>query len=108
MGIASCFGSPLLNDVVGLGVSLTVVTASDGTLTAKLDPQCRLAYVFLWISLCSSLAAFTATGFKTPPKAYAIYLFVLYAVFMSLSCLIEADVIKTFWRLLCECVSARV
>lgn len=24
MGVASCFGSPLLNDVLGLGIALTV------------------------------------------------------------------------------------
>ena len=24
MGVSSCFGSPLLNDVLGLGISLTV------------------------------------------------------------------------------------
>ena len=27
MGVASCFGSPLLNDVLGLGIALTVSTA---------------------------------------------------------------------------------
>ena len=27
MGVSSCFGSPLLNDVLGLGIALTVSTA---------------------------------------------------------------------------------
>lgn len=93
MGIASCFGSPLLNDVVGLGISLTVTTVADGDLTAKLNPQCRLAYIFLWVSLLSSLATFTYTGFRAPGKFYALYLFALYFLFLLMSCLHEANVI---------------
>jgi sodium/potassium/calcium exchanger 6 len=93
MGIASCFGSPLLNDVVGLGISLTVTTISDGDLTAHLNAQCRLAYIFLWVSLLSSLATFTYTGFTAPGKFYAFYLFGLYSLFLLMSCLHEAEVI---------------
>lgn len=101
MGIASCFGSPLLNDVVGLGISLTVTTVKSGLdggewnmNDATLNPQCRLAYIILWVSLLSSLVTFAANGFRAPGKFYAFYLFTLYFVFLLLSCLHEAHVIE--------------
>ena len=34
MGVASCFGSPLLNDVLGLGIALTVSTVTTSWLLA--------------------------------------------------------------------------
>ena len=30
MGVASCFGSPLLNDIVGIGVATTIYTSTNG------------------------------------------------------------------------------
>lgn len=99
MGIASCFGSPLLNDVVGLGISLTVTTFRRGLDSGKLEdakmenatlnPQCRLAYIILWVSLLSSLVTFAYNGFQAPGKTYAFYLFFIYFVFLLVSCLRE-------------------
>lgn len=100
MAVASCFGSPLLNDVLGVGVACTVYCAKHGALKSPLNAQDRVAYVFLLTSLLSSAAAFPALGFFDPAKTnarlrklYPTYLFALYALFALVSCLVEANVI---------------
>ncbi|KAH8055026.1 calcium:sodium antiporter [Aureococcus anophagefferens] len=98
MAVASCFGSPLLNDILGVGVATTAYAAKHGALASPLNAQDRVAYAFLLASLLSSLAAFPALGFfaeeKTAARArYPYALFGLYGAFALVSCLVELDVI---------------
>ena len=71
---------------------------SGGALASPLNAQDRVAYLFLFASLFSSLLAFPLLGFFEPKKTrrrelYPFYLFALYALFALVSCLVEADVI---------------
>ena len=98
MAVASCFGSPLLNDILGVGVATTAYAAKHGALASPLNAQDRVAYAFLLASLLSSLAAFPALGFFAEEKSaargrYPYALFGLYGAFALVSCLVELDVI---------------
>eukprot|EP00518_Triparma_eleuthera_P021404 CAMPEP_0197557182 /NCGR_PEP_ID=MMETSP1320-20131121/16565_1 /TAXON_ID=91990 /ORGANISM="Bolidomonas sp., Strain RCC2347" /LENGTH=530 /DNA_ID=CAMNT_0043118385 /DNA_START=176 /DNA_END=1764 /DNA_ORIENTATION=+ len=72
--IASCFGSPLLSALVGLGIALTVSTSSSGPLTTSIDTQNSVAISTLLFTLFSSGATFARYGYK-PPRAFAYYLY---------------------------------
>ena len=96
MAVASCFGSPLLNDILGVGVAATTYCVKHGGLRSPLNAQDRVAYVFLAASLASSAVAFPLLGFFAPKKtpkreAYPLYLFGLYGLFMVASCVVEAS-----------------
>ena len=91
MAMAACFGSPLVMNVLGVGVSLSLrMLVTRGTPVAGVvSQQCRLAYCFLYLALFSHVVTFPCGGFRAP-SAYAAYLFALYAVFMLLACLTES------------------
>ena len=91
MAMAACFGSPLLMNMLGVGVSLSLrMLVTRGTPVAGVvSQQCRLAYCFLYLALFSHVVAFPCGGFRAP-SAYSAYLFALYAVFMLLACLTES------------------
>ena len=123
MAVASCFGSPLLNDILGVGVATTIYTASHGPLDSPLNAQDRVAYFFLLTSLCASACLFPLAGFfdvalelpparaddddddadegggskrplpRTARSLYPYFLFALYAAFMVVSVLVELDLI---------------
>ena len=90
--VASCFGSPLLNDIIGLGVSLSIHTSLYGAIPSPISKQCRVAYLFLYPALLSSLISFPLNGYSVGPR-FAVGLVGLYAVFMLTSVLVEVGVI---------------
>merc|ERR1719326_710900 len=51
MAVAGVFGSPLLSDLLGLGVSFTSYNLSNGPLHATLSMQNKVAAVFLLTSM---------------------------------------------------------
>ncbi|GMH69973.1 hypothetical protein TrST_g14141 [Triparma strigata] len=86
--IATCFGSPLLSALVGLGIALTVSTSSNGDLKTSIDTQNLVAIITLLYVLFSSGITFWRYDFK-PPRAFAYYLYGVYAAFMGLSIALE-------------------
>ncbi|KAK7234986.1 calcium:sodium antiporter [Aureococcus anophagefferens] len=98
MAVASCFGSPLLNDILGRrrrddglrGEARRARVAAE-----RAGPR-RLRGLLL-ASLLSSLAAFPALGFfaeeKSAARRYPYALFGLYGAFALVSCLVELDVV---------------
>ena len=90
MAMAACFGSPLLMNILGVGVSLSLRMLVTGgkPVAGVVSQQCRLAYCFLYLALLSHVVTFPCGGFRAP-RAYAVYLFALYGVFMLLACLAE-------------------
>eukprot|EP00731_Ephydatia_muelleri_P028394 Em0020g38a len=74
MGVASCFGSPLLNDVLGLSISLLVTFATKSGHTFLFDihqssfNEVKLSWIFLAISLVSTLIVFVVSRFNPPSK----------------------------------------
>ncbi|XP_065826878.1 mitochondrial sodium/calcium exchanger protein-like [Oscarella lobularis] len=99
MGISSCFGSPLLNDVLGLGISLTVYTARHYPTPFSFDKHSKSfqTVVFCWITLgcvlLMSLIVFPLTKFA-PPRSFSFSLIFVYIVFTVLNVLDVSDVIS--------------
>jgi sodium/potassium/calcium exchanger 6 len=88
--IASCFGSPLLSALVGLGIALTVTTGQEhGSVATTIDTQNFFAMMTLLFTLFTSGVVFWKCNFK-PPRGYAYFLFAVYFVFLVVSCLLEA------------------
>ena len=95
MAMAACFGSPLVMNVLGVGIalSLRMLTTNGAPVHAAVSPQCRLAYVVLYGSLLAHLVTFPLAGYRAP-RTYAACLFAVYAAFLLLSCLAEAGAVK--------------
>ena len=94
MAVASCFGSPLLNDIIGLGVALTTHISIYGPIQSPISKQCRVAYLFLYPALASSLVAFPCNGYHVS-RRFGAYLIMLYAAFMLVSVLVEVSIIPS-------------
>ena len=94
MAVASCFGSPMLNDILGLGLSLTVgtVNAPGRKLEVELNNQLKVAYAFLVASLVSTLVV-TEWNNHRLPRDYAWYLGGLYASMIVVQCLLEVELL---------------
>jgi len=86
MAVATCFGSPLLNDILGLGIALTLTCAQDypHPFRSHVNRSLIIAWFFLGVSLVSSLAVFHNYNY-TPPRQYAYFLFSVYIVFVAVS-----------------------
>lgn len=82
--VAGCFGSPLLSDLLGLGVALTSYNVQRGSLHAQLSVQNKVAAAFLVASLVSTLCAACFFNF-TIPRRFAYLLLAEYAAFMFVS-----------------------
>ena len=93
MGVSSVFASPMLTCCLGIGIStlITCFQSGKGYVDTVLDSELSLSFVFMTISLCSSLAVIVGSGFKLP-RWYAFYLFALYAAYMLFSILTVLEV----------------
>jgi sodium/potassium/calcium exchanger 6 len=78
MAIAACFGGPLFNILVGLGVSLTWACIRNGmAYDLFLNDIMVIAFIFLGIGLLSTLIVVPLNGFVFS-RNFALYLFGLY------------------------------
>jgi len=79
MAIAACFGGPLFNLLVGLGIALTFGCISKYPMVypLALTNTMVIAFIFLGVGLLSTLVVVPLNGFVFPKK-YAIYLYFLY------------------------------
>ncbi|KAM7533130.1 hypothetical protein Aperf_G00000126061 [Anoplocephala perfoliata] len=103
IAFAACIGSPLFNLLVGSGVSYTIKLARSDDHTANMSFTLTHALLFsflLFVLLMNLIVAFV-TGFKMN-RWYGITLLTIYAFFMLLAILIEADIIvpPKSWNLL--------
>ena len=76
----------------GLGISLTITCAQKGPFHVKLTKELFIAWGFLIAALFSALIVFRLSKFR-PPKWFALYLFALYTVFMTMNILVEKKII---------------
>eukprot|EP00941_MAST-03F_sp_MAST-3F-sp1_P001458 g1458.t1 len=83
MGIASTFGAPLLTACLGVGLSSVVgsLLSSTGSVPTEVNAEVHTSYVFVAISLLSSIIVIPCCGFKLP-RMYAYYLFLIYTLYM--------------------------
>jgi sodium/potassium/calcium exchanger 6 len=88
--IAVCFGAPMMTDIIGLGVSLTLKTAQmyPHPFEFKLQTQNFITWGFLATSLISSGIAFPRFGYL-PGWKYGAYLLALYFTFLVVTVSLE-------------------
>ena len=87
MAVSACFGAPLLNNILGLGIALLISTSAsypEPFVVSPLKPSLYAAWAFLASGLILSLVCFHAYNYE-PPRAFAYVLFVIYAAFMITS-----------------------
>mmetsp|Transcript_47719 Transcript_47719/g.94639 ORF Transcript_47719/g.94639 Transcript_47719/m.94639 type:complete len:97 (-) Transcript_47719:167-457(-) len=94
MAISSCFGSPLLNDILGLGISLLIATANTypSAFHGSISPSLYVAWGFLFASLLTTAFVFHKCDYA-PPRRYAYLLFALYFSFVVVSVLGETGLL---------------
>lgn len=94
MAISTCFGSPLLNDILGLGIALLITTSSTypHQFHGNISNSLYIAWGFLAASLVSSVVVFHVYDY-CPPREHAYLLFFIYGSFVVVSILGEAGLI---------------
>jgi len=86
MAVSACFGGPLLNMLLGIGISCTVFTISRGHAIPLRHRyhQYVISAGFLAASLSSSAIIIPLVGFKIP-RMYGVYLILLYIAYIATS-----------------------
>ncbi|TYZ57191.1 hypothetical protein PybrP1_011141 [[Pythium] brassicae (nom. inval.)] len=84
MAIAGCFGGPVFNILLGLGVPTTYALARGQAVDLALDVHARVSLGFLVVSLAASFAVFRRHGFRCPPW-YGKLLIGYYAVYTAVN-----------------------
>eukprot|EP00117_Sycon_ciliatum_P043328 scpid43819/ scgid31388/ Sodium/potassium/calcium exchanger 6; Na(+)/K(+)/Ca(2+)-exchange protein 6; Solute carrier family 24 member 6 len=93
MAIAACFGGPLLNVLLGIGLaSLVKSIKNGGKFCLHFRPLQVICASFLMASLSMSLVSMFLLRFNTS-KRYGIALICFYCVFLTIAILEEAGVI---------------
>lgn len=86
MGVSACFGGPLLNMLLGIGISCTYLTISrEHAIPLRHNyNQYIISAGFLATSLSSSAIVIPLMGFKVP-RMYGVYLILLYIAYLTTS-----------------------
>lgn len=93
MGISACFGGPLFNILLGVGIPFTVKCIKlKGGFTIKTSLLQDVLALFMGISLVSTLIFIPLNKFNFT-RRYGFYLIGLYAIALIFCILIEAGVI---------------
>ncbi|XP_046840637.1 mitochondrial sodium/calcium exchanger protein-like isoform X2 [Xenia sp. Carnegie-2017] len=93
MAIAACFGGPLLNLLLGLGLSSIIFTLkNNAALVINTTTKDLILCAFLATSLASSAVIVPLMGFRIP-RLYGAYLILLYISFMIVAILDELEIL---------------
>ncbi|XP_052801563.1 mitochondrial sodium/calcium exchanger protein-like isoform X2 [Mya arenaria] len=92
MGISACFGGPLFNTLLGIGIPFTIATVKHGDYEIQITLEEMVLAGFLAFSLISSLIIIPLSRFRMS-RGWGIYLVVLYVVFMVVAILTETGVL---------------
>ncbi|XP_014228791.1 mitochondrial sodium/calcium exchanger protein-like [Trichogramma pretiosum] len=94
MGFSACFGGPMFNTLMGLGLTYGLAVAKEPELKIKIrtSHMAMGCLAFLLSSLTASLIYLTITGFAAR-RSYGFLLYTVYAVFMTINLLSEGHVI---------------
>ncbi|XP_071788975.1 mitochondrial sodium/calcium exchanger protein-like [Asterias amurensis] len=94
MAISACFGGPLFNLLIGIGISCTIAAAKNrGVFYFRTDNLQLVLATGLVISLFTSMFFMIASGFRAT-KVYTVLLYILYTVFLLVALLTETKIIK--------------
>lgn len=94
MGYSACFGGPLFNTLLGLGLSWAMAAARHDNYRTKIRTSDMMpgCLTFLLASLVGSLIYLNISGFSAR-RSYGYILFSLYAVFLLINILSEVHYI---------------
>ncbi|VDI21714.1 solute carrier family 24 (sodium/potassium/calcium exchanger), member 6 [Mytilus galloprovincialis] len=93
MGMSACFGGPLFNLLLGIGIPFTIGTIKNGgTYKIKITVEEVVLVSFLMLSLLTSLIVVPLSKFRMS-KPYGILLIVVYIVFLVVAILAETGTI---------------
>ena len=94
MGFAACFGGPMFNTLLGLGLTLGIAAArSPGyVIQIRISDMAPGCIAFLHCSLLASLIYLTSTGFLAR-RSYGFLLYTVYFTFITFDFLSELHVI---------------
>ncbi|KAL9651694.1 hypothetical protein ABK040_009309 [Willaertia magna] len=93
MAMGGIFGGPLLNLLIGLGISTTASNIfSSKPYTFATDITVLSSFFFLLASLISSLVVVGLNQWRSP-KIFGVFLLLLYASYLTLCILIETKVL---------------
>ena len=99
MAMAACFGSPVIMNIVTVGLSFTirlVITGGQPICFSPIDTLARLGYLLFYLTIASHLLVFPLCGYRAP-RIYALYLFCIYGTLLAGSVLLEAKVVDDGW-----------
>ena len=94
MAVAGIFAGPMFNILMGLGLSLTLVTARQYPEPFEFDAQWDVivSFSFLVVCLLCNLILVSCNNFHLSRKL-GVFLILFYLVFMTLSILLETGVL---------------
>jgi len=96
-GLSACFGGPLFNTLLGVGIPFTMAAYKNGGVSGSIAISFSAIQIFLFIglsvSLLSSFIIIPLLGFRLR-RPYGVFLIALYAVFLTLALLIESHAIR--------------
>ncbi|XP_041348385.1 mitochondrial sodium/calcium exchanger protein-like [Gigantopelta aegis] len=94
MGISACYGGPLFNILLGIGIPFTILCFKQGgSYKLNITLEEFVIFVFLLISLMSSLVIVPLSRFRMS-RPLGVYLIILYIVFMVVVILTETGTIR--------------
>jgi sodium/potassium/calcium exchanger 6 len=99
MAVGACFGGPLLNLLIGVGLASIIKFISEGTIEFKLyfTQVEMVAGLFLLFSLASSLVVVMCLLNFKMRRLYSIYLFLLYIIFLVVAITAELKLFTVDW-----------
>jgi sodium/potassium/calcium exchanger 6 len=99
MAVGACFGGPLLNLLIGVGLASIIKFISEGTIEFKLyfTQVEMVAGLFLLFSLASSLVVVMCLLNFKMRRLYSIYLFLLYIIFLVVAIIAELKLFTVDW-----------
>lgn len=93
MGFSACFGAPLLNTLLGLGISFSIVCSQVGeSIPVAFTKLSLIMSVFLALSLVTVFIYLPINGFRAN-KWLGIVQFGVYSIFVTMAILIELDLL---------------
>lgn len=92
IGISACFGGPLFNLLLGIGIPFTIATIKKGDYELSITLEEYVLAGFLALSLLTSLIVVPLSKFRMS-RPYGIGLIVLYVIFLVVALLTESNVI---------------
>ncbi|XP_076336209.1 mitochondrial sodium/calcium exchanger protein-like isoform X2 [Tachypleus tridentatus] len=93
MGFSACVGGPLLNLLLGFGLSYTLTLAEAGhSVKVQFTRQIELLYGTLTTSLVSTFIILPLFKFRVK-HVYGVYLLLIYLVFIILAILMELHIV---------------